>query len=108
MILLGGYFLVTLVKHGGAILANHKSAAKRARQSLRIAKINTMRKGAVRTAEKTLKKAIEGKNTAEAQKLLIKFSSRIQKAVKTGVFHARTGSRKISRLAKQVHNLSQK
>ncbi|MCB0411347.1 MAG: 30S ribosomal protein S20, partial [Bdellovibrionales bacterium] len=50
-------------------MANHKSAAKRARQSERIAKVNSMRKSNARTAEKTLLKAIATKNPEEAQKL---------------------------------------
>lgn len=86
-------------------MANHKSAAKRARQSERISAVNSKRKSSVRTAEKALKKAIETKNSDEAQKLLVKYSSRMGKAAQKGVFHPRMASRKISRLAKQVNSL---
>jgi hypothetical protein len=44
-------------------LANHKSAAKRARQAQRKETINGQRKSAVRTSEKSLLKALAEKNT---------------------------------------------
>ncbi len=87
-------------------MANHKSAAKRARQSDKIALTNTKRKSTVRTAEKSLLKAISEKNKDEAQKLLLNFSSRMNKAAAKGVFHFKTAARKIGRLSKQVHNIS--
>lgn len=87
-------------------MANHKSAAKRARQSEKIAAVNSKNKSSVRTAEKSLKKALAEKKTDEAQKLLVTFSSRMGKAAQKGVFHPKMASRKISRLAKQVSALS--
>jgi small subunit ribosomal protein S20 len=87
-------------------LANHKSAAKRARQSERIASVNSKRKSTVRTAEKTLLKAIAEKKQDEAMKLLLNYSSRMNKAAQKGAFHSRTAARKISRLSKQVYALA--
>ena len=87
-------------------MANHKSAAKRARQSERIAKVNSKRKSTVRTAERSLLKAIGDKNKDEAMKLLVNFSSKVGKAAQKGVLHTKTASRKISRLSKQVYALT--
>ena len=77
-------------------MANHKSAAKRARQSLKIRARNLSTKRAVRTVEKQLRDAITDKKGEDAQKLLTAFSSKIGKAARKGVYHAKTASRKIS------------
>ncbi len=87
-------------------MANHKSAAKRARQSLRRGTANTARKNRVRTSEKTLAKAIVAKKADEARTLLVSFMSEMMKAAKCGVIKAETASRKIGRISKQVQALS--
>lgn len=87
-------------------MANHKSAAKRARQSEKIAAVNSRNKSSVRTAEKSLKKALAEKNADAAKKALVNFSSRMDKATQKGVFHPKTASRKVSRLSKQVNALA--
>ncbi|MEC7182667.1 MAG: 30S ribosomal protein S20, partial [Bdellovibrionota bacterium] len=43
-------------------MANHKSAAKRARQSNRRMEMNKIRKSEVKTAEKSLRTALTEKN----------------------------------------------
>jgi len=83
-------------------VANHKSAAKRARQSIRKTATNTSRKNAVRTFEKKLTKALESKAVSELPALLKNFASQIMKAAKAGVFKKETAARKISRLSKKV------
>lgn len=87
-------------------MANHKSAAKRAKQSLVRKTRNLSTKRTVRTAERKLKSALESKEAEKAQELLKNFSSKINKAAQKGVFHAKTASRKISRLSKDVYQLS--
>lgn len=86
-------------------MANHKSAAKRARQSIRKSTVNSRAKSTVRTFEKKLLKAISSKDQDSAQQLLTSYESQMDKASQKGVFHPKTASRKISRLAKQVHTL---
>lgn len=86
-------------------MANHKSALKRARISVRRNAINMKTLGGVRTAEKKLRKAITGKNKEESAKALIEFSSRVSKAAQKGRIHYKTASRKISRLSKAVASL---
>ena len=83
-------------------MANHKSAAKRARQTKKIALRNSQTRSSIRTAEKSLLSAIEGKRTEEAQSLLKAFISKMDKGAKKGIFHANTAARKISRLSKRV------
>lgn len=86
-------------------MANHKSAAKRARQANAISLRNTATKNGVRTLEKKVRTAITSKD-AKATELLRDFASKIAKAAKKGVIPAKTASRKISRLAAQVSALT--
>lgn len=84
-------------------MATHKSAAKRARQSVRKNTINSKTVSAVKTFEKKLREAIGNKKVDEAKKLLSVYSSKVMKAANKGVFHFRTASRKISRLSSLVN-----
>lgn len=83
-------------------MANHKSAAKRARQTLRTTQRNSQRKSSIRSAEKSLLSAIAGNKTEEAQTLLKDYISKMDKGAKKGIYHANTAARKISRLSKKV------
>lgn len=84
-------------------MAQHKSAAKRARQSVRKNAVNTTRKSKVRTGEKTLLKAIKDKDTKAVQTLLGQYTSQMMKAAQKGVFSKQNASRKIARLSSAVH-----
>ena len=86
-------------------MANHKSAAKRARQSVRRNAVNSKTMGEVRTFEKKLRSAIGKKDKTESQKLLITFKSKIGKAAQKGRVHLKTAARKISRLSRQVSSI---
>ncbi|MGZ3743299.1 MAG: 30S ribosomal protein S20 [Pseudobdellovibrionaceae bacterium] len=86
-------------------MANHKSAAKRARQSTRKTAVNSKRKGTVRTEEKKLVKAIAANNVKELPTLLSALTSKLTRAAQKGVFSKNTASRKISRLSARVHAL---
>ena len=87
-------------------MANHKSSVKRAKQSLVRNARNLSTKRAVRTAENKLRTAMVNKEVDKLQELLKAFISKIGKATATGVFHTKTSSRKISRLAESIHTLS--
>jgi small subunit ribosomal protein S20 len=82
-------------------MANHKSAEKRHRQSLKRRDRNRATKGAIRTNVKNAKAAIslgsEDKNNA--QELLRKAESSLASAAAKGILHQKTASRKIKRLA---------
>ncbi len=84
-------------------MAQHKSAAKRARQAVRKNKVNTARRSSVRTGEKSLLKAITEKNAKTAQEMLSAFTSQMMKAAQKGAFTKQAAARKISRLSAQLH-----
>ena len=87
-------------------MANHKSAIKRNRQnetrSARNRGLNTQ----VKNHTKNVLTAIEEKNVEEAQKSLKEATTVISKVASKGVLHSRAASRKISGLAKKVHQMS--
>ena len=86
-------------------MANHKSAAKRARTSARRNEINSKTMSTVRSAEKKLRKAITGKSKDDSSTALVAYTSAIAKAAQKGRLPVRTASRKISRLSKAVSAL---
>lgn len=81
-------------------MANHKSALKRAGQNEARRQRNRSVKSRVRSVIKDVRQAV-GDNSTEAVDVNFKTAqAAIDKAVKKGVLHARTGSRKVARLAK--------
>ncbi|MBE7451838.1 MAG: 30S ribosomal protein S20 [Kofleriaceae bacterium] len=79
-------------------MANHPSAEKANRQSLKRRARNKAAMSALRTAVKKARTAIDGKaaNAAELRKAAI---SKIDRAVSRGVLKRGTASRYVSRLA---------
>lgn len=88
-------------------MANHKSAEKRARQSLRRAARNQQTKSKVKTVERKVIVALQAKSK-ETEATLREFTSQIMKAVSKGVIKKETASRKIGRLSKRVQAISAK
>jgi small subunit ribosomal protein S20 len=92
-------------------MANHKSAIKRHRQSLKRRSRNRLVKGSIRGAIKEVHGAVvdAGADKTEALKLakanLVAAEKLIASAASKKVLHARSASRKISRLAKLVNTL---
>lgn len=87
-------------------MANHKSAAKRARQTIKKNALNTRTKAGVRTIEKKVRTAVSAGDKETALKTLLTFSSRMDKAAKKGLFHKNTASRKVSRLSSLINTLN--
>ncbi len=83
-------------------MANHKSAEKRARQSIKRNKRNSAVMSSVRTFEKKLRTAIASGDKKAAEEALREYMSKAQKAATKGVMHAKTTARKLSRLSKQA------
>jgi small subunit ribosomal protein S20 len=79
-------------------MANHKSAIKRHRQSLKKREANRSAKAAVRTAIKKAEAAAKSGTKAEAQTLARTAEAMMSKATKKGLFHKATLARKVSRL----------
>jgi len=86
-------------------MPNTKSAAKAMRQSLRRRAANLKTKGKIKNATKQVKKFLTDKNAADAAKALRDAMSALDKAVKKGVIHKNTASRKKSRMAKALAKL---
>jgi small subunit ribosomal protein S20 len=86
-------------------VANHPSADKRNRQRIKRTLRNRSVKAAVRTQVKTVRSAVEGKDTAAAEKALAEATVSLAKAASKGTLPKKTASRKIARLSAAVHAL---
>ena len=89
-------------------MATHKSAEKRARQTIRKNKRNSATLAGVRTFEKKLRTALAGGDKNAATTLLNDYMSKMTKAATKGVVHKKTAARKISRIAERVSKLTSK
>ena len=87
-------------------MANHKSAVKRNRQNKKRNERNKTRRSKTKNMIKDVLQAEEEKNVEAAQSSLKEASKIISKNTARGIIHKRAGSRKISGLAKKVHQLS--
>jgi small subunit ribosomal protein S20 len=83
-------------------MANHKSAIKRHRQSLKRRDRNRVIKSAVRTVVKKARKAAEEKSP-ETLVLAVKAEQALAKAAQKGIFNKKTAQRYISRLTKHAN-----
>jgi small subunit ribosomal protein S20 len=87
-------------------MAQHKSAIRQERRALRRKLINRKNKTLLRTRIKAIRTAIADKNREEAEKLLPLTFSTIDKSVKKGTIHRKTGDRYKSRLNRQVEMIN--
>ena len=87
-------------------MANHKSALKRNRQNKTRNARNNTRRTQVKTATKKTLAAVASKDQKSAKQILQQTEKAISKVAGAGVIHRRTASRKISQLAKQVHQMA--
>lgn len=90
---------------GGIVLANHKSAIKRHKQSLKKAARNRANRTRVKNAVKAVRLAVQEKDAEKAAAAFVKATSVLDKASGKGALHKRNASRKISRLAKAVQGI---
>jgi small subunit ribosomal protein S20 len=86
-------------------VANHPSAEKRNRQRIKRTLRNRSVTSAVRTHVKRVRAAIEAKDPKAAKDALRQATVALDKAASKGVLPAKAASRRISRLAAQVHKL---
>ncbi|MDQ7031667.1 MAG: 30S ribosomal protein S20 [Desulfonauticus sp.] len=87
-------------------MANHKSAIKRHRQSLKRRARNKAIKTRVKNVIKAVRQAVEVKDTEQATEKLKIATSVIGKASQKGVLHWRNAARKISKLTRLVNSLN--
>lgn len=83
-------------------MANTKSAAKSARQSVRRRARNTNVLTSLKTEQKKLRKALATGDSATAKAEFSKLSSALDKAAKRGIIHPNVADRRKSRLNKAL------
>ena len=87
-------------------MANHASALKRHRQSLKKRALNQTNRHKLKTQMKKLKTVIESGKNDDAKALLPATFGLIDKSVQKGVIKENTARRYKSRLAKSVNGLA--
>lgn len=87
-------------------MANTLQAKKRIRSNAKRALVNKSRKSRIRTFVKNVELALESGNAEEAREALKAAQPELMRGVTKGVLHKKTASRKVSRLAKRVKELS--
>jgi len=83
-------------------MANHPSAAKRARQSVRRAAVNRLRRSQVKTTMKKVEAAIAGGDKDAARAALKSAQPEMHRAATKGVMTKNAMSRKLSRLSARI------
>jgi len=81
-------------------MANHKSAEKRARQTVKRNELNRSRRSAIRGTIKQVEAAVATGDKAVALKALRTAESALARGASRGTMHWKTAARKTSRLAK--------
>ena len=87
-------------------MANHKSALKRHRQSIKRNLRNNMVRTRIKNVVKEVRSAVESNDTELAATALRKATSILDKAATKKVIHARAAARRISRLSAAVNKMA--
>ena len=88
-----------------SLMANIKSAKKRAKQTLERAKVNRSRLSDMRTYIKMVEKALHDKDSSAAEEALKLVEPKLMRYAQKRVLHKNTATRKLSRLSAQVNKL---
>lgn len=86
-------------------MANHASAAKRNRQTIKRTERNKALRSALRTSIKKARVALDGGKADEAKPLVMAASSFLARAASKGIIHLKNASRTTSRLQSQLAKL---
>lgn len=87
-------------------MANHKSALKRVRQTKVRTERNRQRKSTIKKLRKETASAIEAGDTKTANESLTQYSSAVDKAAKTGLYHKKKAANLKSKAAKRVASIA--
>ncbi len=87
-------------------MANHKSALKRARQTVKRTERNRFYKTRIKNLTRAVREAVEAGDAEKAAEALKAANQNIHKYVSKGVLKKNTAARKVSRLAKLVNAMS--
>jgi small subunit ribosomal protein S20 len=88
------------------VMANTKSAAKRARQTTRRTTTNRRALTGVKNQLRNLREVLKGTDKAKAKSAAAQFISAIDKAVKTGRVHSNTANRHKSAVNRALAKLA--
>jgi small subunit ribosomal protein S20 len=86
-------------------MANHSSAKKAIRQTIRKTLVNKNRASKIKTYIKKVLQAVESGSQEAAKSALIVAQSEIMKGVTKNILKLNTASRKISRLSTKIQNM---
>ena len=86
-------------------MANHKSAKKRSRQTVKKNQINSQILSKIKTNINNFSEILISKNKADLDKSLSSINSSLSKAVKKGLIKKELVSRKLSSLSKKIKNI---
>ena len=86
-------------------MANHKSAQKGSRQSVKKNQINSQILSRIKTKINNFNEILISKNKADLDKSLSLINSSLSKAVKNGLIKKEFVSRKLSLLSKKIKNI---
>lgn len=89
-------------------MANHKSAEKRIRQTLKRTERNKYYRTRVKNLTRALNEAMDSNDLAKAQEALKVANKDIHSFVNKGILSKNTAARKISRLNARVKKIAQK
>ena len=89
-------------------MANHASAAKRARQTIKRTERNRFYKTRIKNITRAVKEAVEAGDSAKAAEAFKDANQNFHKYVSKGILKKNTAARKVSRLSKLVKSLSDK
>lgn len=87
-------------------MANHKSALKRHKQSLKRAARNRAMRTRIKNVVKAVRVALQQQDKDQAAAALTSANVVLDKAAGKGVIHWKTAARKISRLSKAVNQIA--
>jgi small subunit ribosomal protein S20 len=87
------------------LMANHKSAQKRSRQTIKRNEVNTQFLTQIKTNINKFNELIKSKNKEDLDKSLSIVNSSLAKALKKGALKKEYVSRKLSSLSKKIKNI---
>jgi len=89
-------------------MANHKSAKKRIKQTIKKTERNRFYKTRIKNLTKAVKEAVEAGEVEKAQEAFKAANKKLHHFVSKGILKKNTAARKVSRLNKLVKELAQK
>ena len=87
-------------------MANHKSAEKRSRQTIKKTKVNKILLSKIKTSYNRFNDDLSGKNPKAARESLKLFNAMLSKAVKRGTTKKKNASRKLSSLSDKLNKIT--